>query len=141
MTPEELKTLIEGDPAAMAAASAGDWQEVAARVTEIAPPIRIPIAAAVLRRATQATGVWGKMVLASERDSTPDALREVIITFLDRMRQGDDFNFDDPALKQMAAGLVAAGVVTQQQVDEIDAMANRPQKFSPLECRQAMKGA
>ena len=140
MTPEDLKALIASDPEAAELFAKPDDEGCAARCRAIAPPLRRPIAAEVLRRATQATGVWGKMRLAAQRDATPDQLRAVLITFIDRMRQNEDLNFDEPAVRQMAAGLVAAGVVTQQQVDEIDAMANHPAEITGQDVERIRMG-
>ena len=142
MTPEELKALIESDATAAAAATAEDWVACAAQCGIIAPTIRVPVPSSDVRREASLSGVWATMVLASrESSAATDDVKGTCITFIDWIDHSSTLDFDLPQVQAMAAGLVAAGICTQAQYDDLSALGNQSQTFTALECRVAMRGA
>jgi hypothetical protein len=142
MTPEELKILIESDATAAAAATAEDWVACAAQCGIIAPTIRVPVPSLDVRREASLSGVWATMVLASrESSAATDDVKGICITFIDWIDHSSTLDFDLPQVQAMAAGLVAAGICTQAQYDDLSALGDQSQTFSALECRVAMRGA
>ena len=142
MTPAELKTLIESDAAASASATADDWVACADRSGIIAPTVRVPVPSSDVRREASLDGVWATMVLASRESSlATDEVKGICITFVDWIDHSSTLDFDLPQVQAMAAGLVAAGICTQAQYDDLSALGDQSQTFSALECRVAMRGA
>ena len=142
MTPEELKALIESDATAAAAATAEDWVACAAQCGIIAPTIRVPVPSLDVRREASLSGVWATMVLASrESSAATDEVKGICVTFIDWIDHSSTLDFDLPQVQAMAAGLVAAGICTQAQYDDLSALGDQSQTFSALECRVAMRGA
>tara|TARA_R110000822_G_scaffold98088_3_gene222063 strand:+ start:2382 stop:2810 length:429 start_codon:yes stop_codon:yes gene_type:complete len=142
MTPEQLKTLIESDATAAAAATAEDWVACADRSGIIAPTIRVPVSSSDVRREASLDGVWATMVLASRESSlATDEVKGICVTFIDWIDHSSTLDFDLPQVQAMAAGLVAAGICTQAQYDDLSALGDQSQTFSALECRVAMRGA
>ena len=141
MTPEELKTLIESDATAMAAATAEDWSTVASRCGVIAPTVRVPVPSSDVRREAALNGVWANIVLAARAGSAaPDQIKGICITFTDWVLHSPTLDFDLLQVQAMAGGLIAAGICTQEQYDALSALGNQSQTFTALECRVAMKG-
>ena len=142
MTPSELKTLIESDAAASASATADDWVACADRSGIIAPTVRVPVPSSDVRREASLDGVWATMALASRESSlATDEVKGICITFIDWIDHSSTLDFDLPQVQAMAAGLVAAGICTQAQYDDLSALGDQSQTFSALECRVAMRGA
>ena len=142
MTPEELKILIESDATAAAAATAEDWVACAAQCGIIAPTIRVPVPSLDVRREASLSGVWATMVLASrESSAATDEVKGICVTFIDWIDHSSTLDFDLPQVQAMAAGLVAAGICTQAQYDDLSALGDQSQTFTALECRVAMRGA
>ena len=142
MTPEQLKTLIESDATAAAAATADDWAACATQCVIIAPTVRVPVPSSDVRREASLDGVWATMVLASRESSTAtDQVKGICITFVDWIDHSSTLDFDLPQVQAMASGLVAAGICTQAQYDALSALGDQSQAFTALECRVAMRGA
>ena len=142
MTPAELRTLIESDAQALAAATAGDWVACADRCGAIAPSVRVPVASADVRREASLNSVWATMVLAAREGSaaTPQ-IKGICVTFIDWIDHSPTLDFDLPQVQAMAGGLIAAGICTQEQYEALFAMGNKPRSFTALECRVAVRGA
>ena len=142
MTPEQLTTLIESDATAAAAATAEDWVACAAQCGIVAPTIRVPVPSSDVRREASLSGVWATMVLASrESSAATDEVKGICVTFLDWIDHSTTLDFDLPQVQAMAAGLVASGICTQAQYDDLSSLSDQSQTFSALECRVAMRGA
>ena len=142
MTPEQLTTLIESDATAAAAATAEDWAACAAQCGAVAPTVRVPAPASDVRREASLSGVWATMALASRESSlATDEVKGICITFVDWIDHSSTLDFDLPQVQAMAAGLVAAGICTQAQYDDLSALGDQSQTFTALECRVAMRGA
>lgn len=142
MTPEALQQLILSDQQAAAMAIADQWKECADRCTEIAIPLRVPIPAQVLSRASALDGSFGKITLAArEGAEAPDSVKGVCVTFLFWMSQGWDLDIDLPQVQVMMGVLISAGIITQEQANDISALANRQPTITALECRIAIRGA
>ena len=142
MTPAELKTLIESDATAAAAATAEDWVACADRSGIIAPTVRVPVPSSDVRREASLNSVWATMVLAArEGSAAPDQIKGICITFIDWVDHSPTLDFDLPQVQAMAGGLVLAGICTQAQYDALSALGNQSQSFTALDCRVAMRGA
>jgi len=139
MTPSQLKTLIQSDQTALNYYNAGQHAQCAARCGEIAPKVRVPVAADVIQRASSLSGSWAKIVLARESASTPADIKGVCVTFLDWIDKGRTIDFDLPQVKAMLAALVAASLVTQTEADALDAAASVSQQFSTDDVQTAMR--
>ena len=142
MTLEELKSLIESDADATALVAVDDWAGVVERCGVIAPIVRVPVPSADVRREAALNGVWATMVLAARESSTaPPQIKGICVTFIDWIDHSATLDFDLPQVQTMAAGLIAAGICTQEQFDNLSAMGDHRQTFTALECRVAMRGA
>ena len=130
MTTEELKTLIESDEEASAHFAASRDRLCAARCSVIAPTIRVPVSSADIQYSAAINGVWAKITIAREAETTPQEIKGICITFLDWIKSGRPIDFDMPEVQTMLAGLVAVGLVTQQQATDMDAQATVGQTFS-----------
>jgi hypothetical protein len=130
MSPDELKTLIESDAEALGHFLASRDQLCAERCSVIAPTIRVPVPAADIQYDASVNGVWAKITIARESADTPDEIKGVCITFLDWIKSGRPIDFDMSEVVGMLAGLVAVGLVTQQQATDMDAQATVGQTFS-----------
>lgn len=138
MTPAELKTLIESDSEALAHWNAGRHAACAARCGNIAPTVRRLVTADEIQLHASKNGTWAAITLARESDETPLQIKGVCITFLDWIKSGRAVDFDLPEVQGMVAGLIASTLVTEQQADELDAMANEKQSFTTDDVQQAM---
>jgi hypothetical protein len=139
MTTDELKALIDGDEIASGHFAAGRDLQCAERCSEIAPTVRTPVDGGVIQKIASMNGVWAKITLARESTETPAPIKGICITFLDWVRKDWRIDFDLPQVQQMLGGLLESGLVTQQEVAELDAAANAQQAITANEvstCRQ-----
>jgi hypothetical protein len=127
MTTEELKTLIESDEEASAHFAASRDRLCAARCSVIAPTIRVPVSSADIQYSAAINGVWAKITIAREAETTPQEIKGICITFLDWVKSGRPIDFDMPEVQQMLGGLVLSELVTQEQADALDSQATVPQ--------------
>jgi hypothetical protein len=139
VTPAELKTLIESDQQALSQWHSGRHDACAARCGEIAPTVRSLVTADEIQLHASKNGTWAAITLARESDETPLQIKGVCITFLDWIKSGRAVDFDLPEVQQMVGGLIASTLVTQQQADELDAMADQLQTFTTDDVQQAMR--
>lgn len=130
MNTEQLRTLIESDAEALGHFLASRDQLCAERCSVIAPTIRVPVPAADIQYSAAVNGVWAKITIARESSDTPTEIKGVCITFLDWIKSGRPIDFDMPEVVGMLAGLVAVGLVTEQQATDMDAQATVGQVFS-----------
>lgn len=138
MTPAELKTLIESDQQALAHWNAGRHAACAARCGDIAPAVRRLVTADEIQLHASKNGTWAAITLARESDETPLQIKGVCITFLDWIKSGRAVDFDLPEVQQMVGGLIQSTLVSQEQADQLDAMANESQTFTTDDVQQAM---
>jgi hypothetical protein len=140
VTPKDLKSLIESDAEAKEHFTAGRDVQCAERCIAIAPPIRGPVPCDYVRREASLSGAWAAITLASRETSpAPAQIKGICLTFLDWVMNSPTLDFDLAQVKVMAGGLVAAGLISQEQLDELSAMMNRPQTVTTDEvsqCRQ-----
>ena len=139
MTTDELKTLIQSDAEAAAHFAAGRDMQCAERCSAIAPSIRQPVDGGLVQKIASMNGVWAKIVLARESSETPSQIKGICITFLDWVRKDWRIDFDLPEVQAMLGGLIQSGLVTQQEVSQLDAAANTTLTITANEvsaCRQ-----
>ena len=139
MTPAELKTLIESDQQALAHWNAGRHAACAARCGDIAPTVRRLVTADEVQLHASRNGTWAAITLARESGETPEQIKGVCITFLDWIKSGRAVDFDLPEVQQMVGGLIQSTLVTQEQADQLDAMADQLQTFTTDDVQQAMR--
>lgn len=139
MTTDELRTLIQSDAEAAAHFASGRDVQCAERCSAVAPTLRQPVDGGLVQKIASMNGVWAKIVLARESAATPDVIKGICITFLDWVRKDWRIDFDLPEVQQMLGGLIQSGLVTQQEVAQLDAAANTAQTITANEvsqCRQ-----
>ena len=125
-----LKALIESDAEAHAHFLASRDQLCADRCSVIAPTVRRPVPAADIQLDAAISGVWATITMARESLDTPAEIRGICITFLDWIKSGRSIDFDMPEVQTMLLGLVAAGLVTEQQALDMDAKGSVGQTFT-----------
>jgi len=140
VTPATLKTLIESDQQALAHWNAGRHAACAARCGDIAPTVRRLVTADEIQLHASKNGTWAAITLARELDETPLQIKGVCITFLDWIKSGRAVDFDLPEVQQMVGGLIQSTLVSQEQADQLDAMADESQTFTTDDVQQAMRG-
>ena len=64
---------------------------------------------------------------------TPAALKGVLITFLDWVNDGNALDFDLLQVNAMAAALVAAGILTAEELSGLRALGDVPQRVAALD--------
>lgn len=122
-----LRQLIDGDPALSAMREAGRDADVAAALA--VRNNRGPVPITELSAYCVQAGVIGACEVAARSAAAPDSLKGLCFTVLSLLR--DDWRLttadvDDPQFGAACAGLIAAGLMTQQQCDDLTAMgANR----------------
>ncbi len=138
MNTEQLRTLIESDQEALAHWNAGRHAACAERCGDIAPTVRRLVTADEIQLHASKNGTWAAITLARESAETPLQIKGVCITFLDWIKSGRAVDFDLPEVQQMVGGLIASTLVTQQQADNLEAMADQKQTFTTDDVQQAM---
>jgi hypothetical protein len=138
MTPIELKNLIQSDAEASQCWADRRDAACAARCSAIAPAIRQPVDGGLVQKIASMNGVWAKIVIARESSETPAPIKGICITFLDWVRKDWRIDFDLPEVQTMLSGLIQSGLVTEQEVEVLDAAANTPQTFTTDDVQQAM---
>lgn len=101
-------------------------QLLADAVNGLRVTVRRPVPTWLVRQAAIENGYWPALVEA--RESTTPAIRGLAITVLawidDQSGVIQTVDMDRPAVVQMRAALVAAGIVTQAQADALSALAD-----------------
>ena len=138
LTPQELKTLIEGDTLASQLWADRRDSACADRCSVIAPTVRRLVTADEVQLHSSMNGTWAAITLAREAADTPLQIKGVCVTFLDWIKSGRSIDFDLPEVIQMVGGLIASGLVTQAQADTLDAIGYDPQTFTTDHIQQAM---
>lgn len=133
MEPSAILDLIRSDAIAKQFAVAGNDSACAARCAVIAPTVRRPVPARDIKLAAMLNGYWARMALALESSETPKETRGLCISFrdwLDDPKVEREVDFDLVQVQQMLGGAVAAGLLSVDELNALDAMANRPQSFT-----------
>lgn len=133
MTPSELYTLIQSDTEAKAAYDVSNDVVCAARCGVIAPTVRTPVPAEDVQFYTTAAGFWGAIKRVAQNPNASEPPQIAAISFIDWITSGRSLNFDSPNVQALAAQLVTAGLVTQQHIDQLSALMDVPQKFTPAD--------
>ena len=139
MTDAELYTLIQSDPDAKQRADIGDDSGCAVRCSEIAPTIRQPVAAAVLRKCLASRGRWGGLQRVANNFESPDPPYQQARTIIDLITAGDAIDLDDPAVTANAPVLVLHNLLSADDLTAISALANTPQTITTDQVSQAMR--
>ena len=139
MTDAELYALIQGDTDAKQRADIGDDSGCAARCSVIAPTVRQPVAAAILRRELAKLGKWGGLQRVANNFESPDPPYQQARTIIDLITAGDAIDLDDPAIAAGTPQLIQHNLLTLSDVAVISALANTPQTISPAQVSEAMR--
>lgn len=138
MTPQELKVLIESDTEANQCWKDRRDAACANRCAAIAPTIRTPVAGGEIQKIASMNGVWPRIVLARESADTPTQIKGICITFLDWVEKGWQIDFDLPSVALMLGGLAQSGLISTEEIAELDAAATVRQTFTTDDVQQAM---
>lgn len=131
MTNAELKALVESDAEAKTLFDNGIDNACAERCSAIAPHITVPVSTSDVRRTAAISGALAKIKMASwESSSAPPEIKGVCLTFLDWLDHAESFDFTLAEVQAMAAALIAANIVTQQQFAALTALSQKPQTFT-----------
>ena len=139
MTDSELYTLIQSDSDAKHKADIGDDSGCAARCSAIAPTVRQPVAAAILRRELAKLGKWGGLQRVANNFESPDPPYQQARTIIDLITAGDAIDLDDPAIAAGTPQLIQHNLLTLSDVAVISALADTPQIISPAQVSEAMR--
>ena len=127
MTPSELLTLIASDAQATAYFQAGNDEACAARCTAIAPPVRQPVPARVVRLRAMALGMYAVIKIASEDKSLPNPPRGLAVNFITLVDSTDTIDLDNPEIQSQADLLRQYNLASAEQIASIQSLANTPQ--------------
>ncbi|MFN9289776.1 MAG: hypothetical protein ACK6EB_17035 [Planctomyces sp.] len=130
MTDAELYTLIQGDTQAAALYADCNDEECADRCSAIAPTIRKPVAAAILRKELAKLGKWGGLQRVANNFESPDPPYQQARTIIDLITAGDAIDLDEPAIAAGTPQLIQHNLLTLTDVAVISALANSPQTIT-----------
>jgi len=137
MTNEELAALIESDAQAKAAAKRGDDESCAARCSEIAPKVQVPISASQAQYVLSARRKWGALKGAVQ-STMPQSARESAQTLIDWIERGYSLDFTRAMDTDILAAVVTGGVLTRADSDALTAVGLVSQQISARQVSAAM---
>ena len=85
--------------------------------------VRSSVDSGALMDACMATGIWAKLEAANQPGSS-DPPASLARTMMERLKQPRPLDFDNPAVQQNVADCIKHGLITQEQQQELDTMAN-----------------
>lgn len=139
MTDEELRTLILNDATAKAFADVGKDSACAERCSAIADPVRRLVPNREIKRQAIIDGYWAAIVMTGENAAADAQLRGLCINVGDWVKDMESTtDFDLTPTKTMLAGLVASTLVTQEQADTLNTLANIPQNITGEQVSRAL---
>jgi len=127
MNETALYALIQADATAAAAYAAGNDEACAARCTAIAPPVRQPVPARVVRLRAMALGMYAVIKIASEDKSLPNPPRGLAVNFITLVDSTDAIDLDNPEIQSQADLLRQYNLASAEQIASIQSLANTPQ--------------
>jgi hypothetical protein len=130
MNDSELYTLIQSDPAAVAAYNAGDDDACALRCSVIAPTVRRPVPAEEVQAAAIASGLWAIVKIAAQNTALPNPPRGAAMSFVDWIEAGRPIDMDGGTVQGVGQVLLSYNLATQPQLDALQALANVPQAIT-----------
>ena len=143
MTPPELLALIRSDAQASALADAGNDSGCAARCVVIASLARVPtvLTSRGLYKAigpSVAETVLQKLLAYANANQ---AYSKVIARFLGWMEPANEgADFGDADLLNLAAALLAGGVLTQPEFDALNGISLKPPVITANDVSKALRG-
>jgi len=132
MTPQERLLLIQSDTAASAFYAAGNDNDTALRLSEIAPVVQRRVPNVDIKRHAIMQGYWAKVVIASEATNTILAVRGLaisVVAWVNDVAVTTDFAL--PEVQTMIGGLVTSELITEAQKTSLVALASVPQVITP----------
>lgn len=100
-------------------------EQAAAAVNARVVSVRVPVETWRVRQAAIEGGYWASIVDAQQAAETRPLAITVLAWIDDQSGVIQTVDMDRPAAVGMRAALVAAGLVTQQQADELSALADK----------------
>jgi hypothetical protein len=143
MTPAELLTLIQSDATATSLANAGNDSGCALRCIVIASPVRVP-AVLTARGLYKAIGpataetILQKLLAYSQANQSYSLIISRFLGWLEPANEGADFG--DADLLNLAAGLLAGGVLTQTEFDALNGISLKPPVITANDVSKALRG-
>jgi hypothetical protein len=135
---EELRSLIESDVQASQYWADRRDAACAERCSAISPKIRRLVTAREVQVFSLTNGTWAAIKLAREHAETPLQVKGACITFIDLVGAGINIDFTLAAVQAAAAILISAGIVTQEQATELDAIGYQSRIFTTDDIQNAM---
>jgi hypothetical protein len=134
----ELTILIESD--AQASQHWADRHDAACaeRCSVIAPKVRRLVTAREMQVFLSTNGTWATIKLARENSATAEQVKGACITLIDLVDAGINIDFTLAAVQATTATLVSAGLVTQEQAADLEAIGYESQIFTTDDIQKAM---
>jgi len=107
-------------------------QQAADTVNAKAVTIRQPVDAGLLMDACMATGIWARLEAANQPGST-DPPASLARTMMERLKQPRPLDFDNPAVQQNVADCIQHGLITQEQQQQLNGLANKVLRWVDVE--------
>lgn len=134
MTPADLYTAIQADPAAAALAAAGNDAGCAARMAAVLPPVLGVVRSRDLLIWGAKTGVRARI----EAKLTDPPVGAICLAVRDLLYSGGDFDGANPDNQTMIVALVSAGVMTSDDQASLLTLAARPYPVTADDVSAAM---
>jgi len=133
MTPSELYTLIQSDAQAKALFAAGNDTDCAMRCGAIAPKLRQPVPASIMRKTLAIRGRWGGLQRVANNFESPDPPYQQARTLIDLITAGESIDLDNSAIGDNVPMLIQHNLLTVQDVAEITKLGDVPQTFTAVD--------
>jgi hypothetical protein len=98
-------------------------QEAADAVNAKTVTERQPVDCGELQDECMALGVWAKLEAAAETGKA-DPPASLARTMMQRLNTGRPLDLDTPAVQTMTANMISFGLMTQDEADQMDALAD-----------------
>lgn len=98
-------------------------QEAADAVNAKTVTTRQPVDSGTLQDACMALGVWAKLEAAAEAGKA-DPPASLARTMMQRLNANRPIDLDTPAVQTMTANMISFGLMTQEEADTMDALAD-----------------
>jgi hypothetical protein len=107
-------------------------QQAADEVNAKTVTIRQPVDSGLLMDACMAAGIWAKLEAANQPGSS-DPPASLARTMMERLKQPRPLDFDNPAVQQNVADCIQHGLITQEQQQQLNGLANKTLQWVDVE--------
>ena len=126
----ELRAYIEAQPEFAAYIAGGNDQQICDEINARTVPVVGGVDRSRFAMWAGKTGI--RAVIQDHAETTGSPLRSICLTLLDFLQGGvsDELAMNEPDNQQMLGVWVALGAITQEQADDLIAMATTPQPLA-----------